>query len=80
MSIISIRSFVPTVPTFAVRETQSLGQQMLNAPLGINGLRGEASDPQTVDSEKNSGKKNERHFRFLRLKRNAIVLAISRLF
>ena len=49
--------FVPTVPTFAVRETaslgimgaprvpplcretQSLGQQMLNAPLGINGLK-----------------------------------------
>ena len=48
--------FVPTVPTFAVRETaslsimgapwvpplcretQSLGQQMLNAPVGINGL------------------------------------------
>ena len=26
-------------PTFAVRETQSLGQQMLNAPFGINGLR-----------------------------------------
>ena len=24
--------------TFAVRETQSLGQQMLNAPVGINGL------------------------------------------
>ena len=24
--------------TFAVRETQSLGQQMLNAPFGINGL------------------------------------------
>ena len=24
--------------TFAVRETQSLGQQMLNAPLGFNGL------------------------------------------
>ena len=24
--------------TFAVRETASLGQQMLNAPLGINGL------------------------------------------
>ena len=24
--------------SFAVRETQSLGQQMLNAPLGINGL------------------------------------------
>ena len=27
------------LPTFAVRETQSLGQQMLNALLGINGLR-----------------------------------------
>ena len=25
--------------TFAVRETQSLGQQMLNAPFGINGLK-----------------------------------------
>ena len=25
-------------PSFAVRETQSLGQQMLNAPVGINGL------------------------------------------
>ena len=24
--------------TFAVRETASLGQQMLNAPFGINGL------------------------------------------
>ena len=51
-----INPFVPTVPTFAVRETaslgimsaprvpplcretQSLGQQMLNAPVGINGL------------------------------------------
>ena len=28
----------PTVPTFAVRETQSLGQQMLNRLVGINGL------------------------------------------
>ena len=26
------------VPTFSVRETQSLGQQMLNAPVSINGL------------------------------------------
>ena len=52
----SINPFMPTVPTFAVRETaslgimgeprvpplsretQSLGQQMLNAPVGINGL------------------------------------------
>ena len=33
-----INPFVPTVPTFAVRETASLGQQMLNAPVGINGL------------------------------------------
>ena len=32
--------FLPTVPTFAVRETQSLGQQMLNATVGINGLKG----------------------------------------
>ena len=36
--------FVPTVPTFAVRETASLGQQMLelsceNATVGTNGLR-----------------------------------------
>ena len=29
--------------TFAVRETQSLGQQMLNAPVGINGLRNQKS-------------------------------------
>ena len=28
----------PVRSTFAVRETQSLGQQMLNAPVGINGL------------------------------------------
>ena len=34
---IEFNPFVPTVPTFAVRETQSLGQQMLNAPVGING-------------------------------------------
>ena len=51
-----VQTFFPTVPTFAVRktaslgimgaprvpqlcrETQSLGQQMLNAPVGINGL------------------------------------------
>ena len=30
--------FMPTVPTFAVRETQSLGQQMLNATVGKKGL------------------------------------------
>ena len=30
----------PVRSTFAVRETASLGQQMLNAPVGINGLRG----------------------------------------
>ena len=29
----------PLLSTFAVRETASLGQQMLNAPLGINGLK-----------------------------------------
>ena len=28
----------PVRSTFAVRETASLGQQMLNAPVGINGL------------------------------------------
>ena len=28
----------PLRSTFAVRETQSLGQQMLNATVGINGL------------------------------------------
>ena len=28
----------PLRPTFAVRETQSLGQQMLDATVGINGL------------------------------------------
>ena len=30
--------------TFAVRETASLGQQMLNAPFGINGLNWEECD------------------------------------
>ena len=30
----------PLRSTFAVREKQSLGQQMLNATVGINGLRG----------------------------------------
>ena len=30
----------PVRSTFAVRETASLGQQMLNAPVGINGLKG----------------------------------------
>ena len=39
----NLNPFVPTVPTFAVRETQSLGQQMLelsceNATVGTNGL------------------------------------------
>ena len=29
---------VPSISTLLCRETQSLGQQMLNAPLGINGL------------------------------------------
>ena len=29
----------PVRSTFAVRKTASLGQQMLNAPVGINGLR-----------------------------------------
>ena len=38
-----VNPFVSTVPTFAVRETQSLGQQMLelgceNATVGTNGL------------------------------------------
>jgi len=38
-----LNPFMPTVPTFAVRETQSLGQQMLelsckNATVGTNGL------------------------------------------
>jgi len=41
--VTSINPFVPTVPTFAVRETASLGQQMLelgceNATVGKNGL------------------------------------------
>ena len=31
--------FVPTVSTFAVRETQSLGQQMFYATVGLNGLK-----------------------------------------
>ena len=31
-------SVQPVRSTFAVRATQSLGQQMLNAPVGINGL------------------------------------------
>ena len=30
----------PLGSTFAVRETASLGQQMLNATVGINGLKG----------------------------------------
>ena len=36
--ILFINPFMPTVPTFAVRETTSLGQQMLNATVDINGL------------------------------------------
>ena len=37
-NISRINPFFPTVPTCAVQETQSLGQQMLNATVGINGL------------------------------------------
>ena len=33
-------SCLPLRSTFAVRETASLGQQMLNATVGINGLKG----------------------------------------
>ena len=35
------------------RETQSLGQQMLNAPVGINGLR--EADPKLVSNRYKSG-------------------------
>ena len=43
LNFIVINPFMPTVPTFAVRETQSLRQQMLelgceNATVGKNGL------------------------------------------
>ena len=33
-----VQKFLAVPSTFAVRETQSLGQQMLKAPRGINGL------------------------------------------
>ena len=36
---------MPTVPSFAVRETASLGQQMLNATVGTNGLNQHSPPP-----------------------------------
>ena len=57
----NLNPFMPTVVPLGInsllcRETQSLGQQMLNAPFGINGLRraegtGDSSNPLTIGKE-----------------------------